>query len=136
MAELGMAGMTSTFHEWATTETGASALGVAGGVLLADIFASMVSKWLNLSDETAKWGKLIAKGVGSFLIFFIARKTHMTGGSYALFTGASIGFLASALIDLLKKFFPSQTSRRVVVVNPQLQTQHPTASVGTTLKTI
>lgn len=130
-------GMTSTFKEWATAETGLSALGVAGGVILADIWGSMVVKWLNLTEDTAKWGSMVAKGLGSFIIFYIARKTGMSGGAYALFTGASIGFLASALVDILRKFFPHQVtpSEKVIVVNPQISAE-PTPSVGTTLKTI
>jgi len=88
--------------EWATTETGATVLGVAGGIFAGEWLGSWLTEYFNIEDG---WTKVIAKGVAkgalSFALFFIARRAA-PGSMFRVFLqGAAAGPLVSIIGDVV-----------------------------------
>lgn len=103
----------SALKEWASKETVISASGVAVGSIIAEVWKSMVVGWFDWTDKQAKWGGIVAKGVLSIILYILARK--MTGGAYIFMASASVGSLASAIIDILRPVLPTPTEKKVVI---------------------
>lgn len=91
--------------DWATTETGATVLGVAGGIFAGEWLGSWVTEYFNVEDG---WTKVITKGITkgalSFVLFFIARRTAPGGILRLLLNGASAGSLASIVGDIVGEY--------------------------------
>lgn len=89
--------------DWATTDTGATTLGVAGGIFLGEWVGSWIVTQFAIEDG---WTKVVAKAVAkaglSFGLYFIGRKTG--GVPQLLLNGAAIGSLASVIGDLVGEF--------------------------------
>lgn len=86
--------------DWATADTGATVLGVAGGVFLGEWLGSWVTTQFNIEDG---WTNIIAKAVTkaglSFVFFFIARKVT-PGIGRVLLNGMAAGPLVSIVGDI------------------------------------
>ena len=89
--------------DWASTETGTTVVGVGAGVALGEWFGSIVSEYFAMESGWADVGaKAISKGILSFALFFIGRKT---GGITKIFlNGVTIGALASIIGDIVSQF--------------------------------
>lgn len=90
--------------EWATAETGATVLGVAGGVFLGEWLGSWMISQFNVTEG---WTKVLTKGITkaalSFAFFFIARKVTPGIGRVFL-TGMAAGPLVSVIGDVIGEF--------------------------------
>jgi len=87
---------------WATSETGATVLGVAGGIFAGEWVGSWLTEYFNVEDGWTKIAtKAIAKGLLSFGLFFIARRTAPGGMLRLVLNGASAGSLASIIGDVV-----------------------------------
>ena len=90
---------------WATTETGATVIGVAGGIFAGEWLGSWLTEYFNVEDGWNKvLTKAVAKGALSFVLFFVARRTAPGGMIRLLLNGASAGSLASIVGDLVGEF--------------------------------
>ena len=90
---------------WATSETGATVLGVAGGIFAGEWLGSWITEYFNVEDGWTKiLTKAIAKGALSFGLFFVARRTAPGGMIRLLLNGASAGALASIIGDVVGEF--------------------------------
>ena len=88
---------------WATSETGATVLGVAGGIFAGEWLGSWLTEYFNVEDG---WTKIIVKGIAkgalSFGLFFAARRT--SGMIRLVLNGASAGALASIIGDVVGEY--------------------------------
>ena len=91
------------FKSWATTETGATVVGVAGGIFVGEWIGSWVTEYFDIEDGWTKViTKAVAKGALSFALFMVARRT---GGILRLvLNGASAGSLASIIGDIVGEY--------------------------------
>lgn len=127
---------------WATSETGATVLGVAGGIFAGEWVGSWLTEYINVEDG---WNKVlvkaVAKGVLSFGLFCIARRTAPGGMIRLVLNGASAGSLASIVGDIVGEFVApgmlaglgrSQSSRGLTIkANPGKSINIPANSRGT-----
>lgn len=92
--------MKTAVKDWATADTGATVIGIAGGVFLGEWLGSWVVNQFNIQEG---WNNLIAKAVTkaglSFVFFFIARKVT-PGIGRILLNGMAAGPLVSIIGDI------------------------------------
>ena len=124
---------------WATTETGATVLGVAGGIFAGEWLGSWLTEYFNVEDGWNKvLTKAVAKGLLSFGLFFIARRTAPGGMIRLLLNGASAGSLASIVGDVVGEFVAPGMLLDSAKVIPQghsaqgltIKANNPTGQVG------
>lgn len=120
---------------WATADTGATVVGIAGGVFLGEWLGSWVVNQFNIQEG---WTNLIAKAVTkaglSFVFFFIARKVT-PGIGRVLLNGIAAGPLVSILGDIAGGivapalgFVPGSSGN--ITIRPKTQKNIPTNAGG------
>lgn len=96
-------GLGEAAKDWATTETGATVLGVAAGISVGE----WVGNWINeYFAVTNGWNKVLYKAAGkalvSFVAFYLGRR--MGGLGHVLLNGVAAGSLASIIGDVVGQY--------------------------------
>jgi len=91
--------LSTAVREWASADTGATAVGVFAGIALGEWLGTMLSEYFDLDGWADVAGKAVGKGILSFVLFVIARRTG--GYMRVLLNGAVIGAIASAMGDVI-----------------------------------
>jgi hypothetical protein len=118
-------GIGEAAKDWATTETGATVIGVAAGISVGE----WVGNWINeYFAVTNGWNKVLYKAAGkalvSFVAFYLGRR--MGGLGHVLLNGVAAGSLASIVGDVVGQYTaPALAGRggnilggRNITVNP------------------
>jgi hypothetical protein len=96
-------GMGQAAKDWATTDTGATVVGVAAGIFAGEWIGSLVTEYFNVTNG---WNKILYKGIAkaalSFGLFYLGRRTG--GMVKILLNGASAGALASIIGDVVGEY--------------------------------
>jgi len=96
-------GLGEAAKDWATTETGATVVGVAAGIFAGEWIGSWITERFEVEDG---WTKILYKAVGkalvSFVAFYVGRRVGGIG--HILLNGVSAGALASILGDVVGEY--------------------------------
>ena len=96
-------GVGEAAKDWATTDTGATVIGVAAGIFAGEWIGSWVTEYFDVANG---WNKILYKGIAkaalSFGLFYLGRKTG--GMVRILLNGASAGALASIIGDVVGEY--------------------------------
>jgi len=114
--------MGTVIREWASADTGATAIGVVAGIAVGEWLGTAMSEYFNLEEGWADVaGKITGKAILSLVVFVIARRT--SGITRVVLNGAVIGALASAMGDIISQLtapgllgFISPTSTKGITV--------------------
>lgn len=89
-------------REWASTDTGATVIGVVAGISVGEWIGTALSEYFQLEAGWADIaGKAVGKSILSFVLFVIGRRTG--GMMRVILNGAAIGSLASVLGDVISQ---------------------------------
>jgi len=96
-------GLGEAAKDWATTETGATVVGVAAGIFAGEWIGSWITEYFTVEDG---WTKVLYKAFGkaavSFVAFYIGRRVGGLG--HIVLNGVSAGALASIVGDIVGEF--------------------------------
>jgi len=94
--------LSTAVREWASADTGATAIGVVAGIAVGEWLGTALSEYFNLEAGWADVaGKIAGKAALSLVVFVIARRTG--GMMRVVLNGAVIGALASAMGDVISQ---------------------------------
>lgn len=100
MPASGRVPLSTAVREWASADTGATAVGVVAGIAVGEWLGTMISEYFGMESGWADVaGKAVGKGILSFVLFIIARRT--SGYMRILLNGAVIGAIASSIGDVI-----------------------------------
>lgn len=96
-------GLGEAAKDWATTETGATVIGVAAGISVGEYVGNWINEYFSVVNG---WNKVLYKAAGkaavSFVAFYLGRK--MGGLGHVLLNGVAAGALASIVGDVVGQF--------------------------------
>lgn len=96
-------GVGQAAKDWATTDTGATVVGVAAGIFAGEWIGSWVTEYFAVANG---WNKILYKAVAkaglSFAAFYFGRR--MGGMGHILLNGVAAGSLASIIGDVIGEF--------------------------------